>query len=162
MFNKKIDSDSPVSTSPFEAERSDYAPSNDREIATNLSKDTHFKGSLTFDRTLKIEGSFEGDITTSGTLLIGKEAEVKAQIHAKTLILEGTIIGNVTVEERLHLKSSAKLIGDIKTGKLVIEEGATVSGQCQTESSGKKSETTTVSTTEESAYRVPVGFNSHS
>lgn len=141
-------------------ERAEFRPASEEEIATNLSADTHFKGALSFERTLKIEGGFEGEISTTGTLLVGKNAEIKAEIKAKNAFVEGTITGNVTIEEKLYLRNSAKLLGDIKAGKLVVEEGAIVTGHCEVRCSQVPKNLNRHEEMEEDSYKVPIELNS--
>jgi len=100
-------------------------------VSTILSSDTHFKGSLSFEKNLKIEGSFEGDITTTGTLHIGKEAKVKAEIKAGSVYVDGSVTGNIIAHDKIELRGTARLEGDIRAAKLVVEEGAVVAGRCE-------------------------------
>lgn len=101
------------------------------EVVTILGSDTQFKGSLTFERTMRIEGKFEGELNTKGTLFVGKEAEVKATIQVGTLIVEGKIEGNIIAQDKVTIRSTAEVIGDTKAGKLQVEEGATLVGRCE-------------------------------
>lgn len=101
------------------------------QISTVLSADTHFKGTLSFEKSLKIEGGFDGEINTTGSLYIGKEAKVKAEIKVGAVYVDGSITGNVTAQEKVELRSSSRLIGDIKASKLVVEEGAALAGHCE-------------------------------
>jgi len=115
-------------------------PMQQEPMSTILSSDTHFKGSLTFEKALKIEGSFEGEITTSGTLSIGKDAKVKAEIKAGSVYIEGTVTGNVVATEKIELRTSAKVNGDIRAAKLVVEEGAALAGRCEVSLKPEKSD----------------------
>jgi cytoskeletal protein CcmA (bactofilin family) len=101
------------------------------QVSTILSSDTHFKGSLSFEKSLKIEGGFEGEINTSGSLYVGKDAKVKAEIKVGSIYIEGSVTGNVTSQDKVELRSTSRLIGDVKAAKLVVEEGATLTGHCE-------------------------------
>jgi cytoskeletal protein CcmA (bactofilin family) len=103
----------------------------DEQMATVLSSDTKFKGSLSFERSLKIEGEFEGEITSSGILYVGKDAKIKAEIKVGSIYIDGAVTGNVTASDKVELRSASKLLGDIKASRLVVEEGAIFVGHCE-------------------------------
>jgi len=97
----------------------------------NLSADVEIKGSIKFQNDLTIDGKVEGDITSPGALIIGENADVRAEIKTKSITVHGKVQGNITVEERCELKGRAQLIGDLKAARLVIEEGATFVGKSE-------------------------------
>jgi len=100
-------------------------------ISTVFGKDTEFYGDLSFSKSLQINGSFEGDINSTGFLVIGEGATVKANIKAKTVILKGTVHGNVEASERLEIHPNGKLYGNIRTAKLRISDGVIFDGNCE-------------------------------
>jgi len=102
-----------------------------------LGEGTSFKGNLTFEGTVRVDGKLEGEIFTKDTLVIGKGAEVKADIHAGSIVVGGTIRGNVTAEKKIDLQSGACLFGNISAPSLVIAEGVVFEGSC---TMGKKTE----------------------
>ena len=79
---------------------------------------------------LKINGSFEGSLTTKGNLTIGESAEVNADIIGENIVIAGRVTGDIIAERSLKLISPAKVVGDIKTPSLVISEGAVLHGDC--------------------------------
>lgn len=92
--------------------------------AATLGSDIEFKGSLSFNDRLCINGKFEGDLTSEGGLLVvGPDAEIKAEIKVGNLVSEGKIYGNITVNDKVDLRSPAQLFGDIQGARLSIEEG---------------------------------------
>lgn len=97
---------------------------------TVLSADVEFKGSLTFEGSLRVDGKFEGDISSPGTIHIGESGDVKAEITVGCAVVEGKIQGNITAEKKVELLSTAQLFGDIKASQLVINEGVTIVGKC--------------------------------
>ncbi len=115
-------------------ERSDLGMPNldrgrDDRVATTLSEDTEFTGNLKFERTLKIEGKFKGDLTSTGTLIVGRTGQVEAEIKVGAIIVEGKISGNITAAELVDLRSTAQLHGDVTAGKIKIEEGVVFVGR---------------------------------
>ena len=97
----------------------------------HLSADVEIKGSIKFQNELTIDGKVEGEITSTGVLVIGENSEVRGEIHTKSVTVHGKVQGNITVEERCELKGRAQLIGDLKAARLVIEEGATFVGKSE-------------------------------
>ena len=96
-----------------------------------LSADVEIKGSIKFQNDLIVDGKVEGEITSSGVLTVGENAEIRGEIRTKSATVYGKVHGNITVEERCELKSRAVLQGDLKAARLVIEEGATFVGKSE-------------------------------
>ena len=108
---------------------------------TNLTTDVDIKGTIKFDKVLKIEGKFEGEmVTNEGELIVGKTGAVKANVKVKNAIIEGRLDGNVSATEKVELKQKAQLIGDLQAKTLVIEEGVVFVGQCNVNPNGTKPE----------------------
>ena len=78
-----------------------------------------------------IKGCFFGDIEGEGLLLLEAQAQVKANLRVRHLILEGKLQGNAIATEKVELRSGAVLIGNIKTPVLEIGEGVLFEGQCE-------------------------------
>jgi cytoskeletal protein CcmA (bactofilin family) len=97
---------------------------------TVISPDAEFKGSLKFKDSLRIDGTFEGEIDSQGTLFVGKTGAVKAEIHVGNVIVEGKIEGNVTCDDKIELRATAKMFGDIQAARLTIAEGVNIVGKC--------------------------------
>lgn len=112
----------------FERDKS-YDDYSGPDKETILSDDTRFKGSLEFSHKLIINGHFEGNLQSKGILTIGSSGQVKAEIKVGSVIIEGKVWGNITAEDKIELRSSAELYGDITARRLVINEGATFTGQ---------------------------------
>jgi cytoskeletal protein CcmA (bactofilin family) len=103
------------------------------QIHTNISilgKGTDFKGNVTFDATLRIDGRVEGEIHTTGTLIVGEHAVIKGSISAGVLMHSGKIKGKVTAIEKVHILKPGILIGDVQTPVFTIEEGSHFHGMC--------------------------------
>jgi cytoskeletal protein CcmA (bactofilin family) len=107
------------------------------EIATTLGPDTTFTGKLTFEKPLKVDGTFEGELHTNGYLIVGKSGQVKADLNVGETLIEGKVTGNVNAERRVELAPTAVLQGDIKANRLAVSEGATFVGHCDVNPSRK-------------------------
>lgn len=99
-----------------------------QEFPTVIGPDASFKGELTFEKGLRLQGKFEGKINTAGRLHVAKEARLQADVDAGSIIVEGDVRGNLIASDRIELKQSARYEGDLSASKLVVEEGATFSG----------------------------------
>lgn len=109
------------------------------EIMTTLGEDTEFKGDLKFKHSLKIEGSFEGNINTDGSLIVGRTGSVKAEMKVGSLIVEGKVNGNVSAEELIDLRATAEFHGDISASKLKIDEGVIFVGKTDVQPKERRS-----------------------
>ena len=98
------------------------------EFPTTIGPDASFKGELTFEKGLRLQGKLEGKINTPGRLHIAKEAKMHADVDAGAIIIEGEVRGNLTAVDRIELKQSARYEGDLTAAKLVVDEGAVFSG----------------------------------
>jgi cytoskeletal protein CcmA (bactofilin family) len=99
-----------------------------QDFPTIIGQDASFKGEMTFEKGLRLQGKFEGKITTGGRLHIAKEAKMQADVEANAIIIEGDVRGNLSASDRIELKSSARYEGDLRASKLVVDEGAVFNG----------------------------------
>jgi len=102
----------------------------DHENFTFLGKGVDFKGVVNFDGTVRIDGRLEGEIHTTGTLIVGEYAVIKGIISAGTLMTSGKINGTVTATDKIQILKPGILIGDIRTPAISIEDGAHFHGMC--------------------------------
>jgi len=97
-------------------------------IKAFLGDETEFKGVLSFEGTVRIDGRFEGEVLTEDNLIIGAKALVKAEIKVGTILVQGVVEGNIYAAQKIQIASKGKLIGSIITPSLHIEEGAILEG----------------------------------
>lgn len=102
----------------------------DYENFTLLAKDVDFKGVVNFDGTVRVDGRVEGEIHTSGTLIVGEHAVIKGVVSAGVLMTSGKINGTITAVERIQILKPGVLVGDIRTPSIAIEEGSHFHGMC--------------------------------
>lgn len=106
---------------------------NTPEITTILGKGSAFDGKLTFEGAVRIDGEFSGEIRTTGTLIVGETAEVKAEISAATIIIEGLVRGDLAATEAIEIHAPAKVYGNLSTPSLEIQKGSLFQGNCRME-----------------------------
>ncbi len=116
-------------TSPGRSSFSTIAPPSE---ATIIAADTEFKGNLAFNGELHINGRYEGSIESeNGTLIIGDQAIVKAQIRAQDIIIKGKVQGNIAATGRVELRGKAQIFGDVRASRLFIEDGVLFVGRSE-------------------------------
>lgn len=101
------------------------------EINAFLGRDTEFEGKLSFTGAVRIDGKLSGEIFSSGTLIVGESAVIKAQIHIADMVISGEVHGDIFAEKKIEITVPGKLFGNIKTPKLVLEEGVIFEGNCK-------------------------------
>ena len=97
---------------------------------TVIGADSYFKGEMSFERTAKIIGRFDGKISGKGELQIADSASCKADIESSVANIDGTIEGNITAKDTVKLTANGKVKGDITAAKMTMAEGASFYGMC--------------------------------
>lgn len=116
----------PAPPRPVEPMRSDSLRSG--EVAT-IGKSVVVKGELSGSEDLIVDGEVEGSITLRGqSLTVGPNGRVRANIEARNVIVHGRVDGNIHATEKVDLRKSASLSGDISTARISIEDGAFFKG----------------------------------
>lgn len=100
------------------------------ELSTILGRGSVFEGNIKVEHSLRIDGRVKGDVTTSDTLIIGKEGEVIGNVKVKSLVVGGRVDGTVDASTKIVLENKAVFRGEMNTNKLVIDEGAIFEGKC--------------------------------
>jgi cytoskeletal protein CcmA (bactofilin family) len=97
-----------------------------------LGSEIDVKGTIKFETELNFDGKLEGEIISEGGILtVGKNADVRGELKAKSIVVHGSVTGNIDVAERCELKATSQLNGDLKAMRLVIEEGAIFVGKSE-------------------------------
>lgn len=103
------------------------------ELNALLGKGSEFDGKLAFEGTVRIDGTFSGEITTSDTLIVGDGAKVQAEISCGTVIVHGEVGGNIRATRAVELHTPARVKGDITSPSLMIEKGVIFEGHSKME-----------------------------
>ncbi|MFT5121410.1 MAG: cytoskeletal protein CcmA (bactofilin family) [Kiritimatiellia bacterium] len=101
-----------------------------------ISADAVITGTIQSSSGIQIDGKFEGEIRCESDVIVGKTAVIKGNFNVNSITVSGTINGNITARDRIELKSSAKLLGDIKSKRLAVEDGVTFIGRSEVNPSG--------------------------
>lgn len=109
---------------PSKNQSADAASVNLIGNGTKITGDIHSSGDV------RIDGHLKGNIVTTGKFVLGVNGVIEGNVTGEHADLSGEVKGQVNVAELLALKSTAKINGDIITGKLSIEPGALFTGTC--------------------------------
>jgi len=105
---------------------------NIKRVDTLVGKDFIFKGHLEAPSgAVRIDGFFDGDLSIGGDLIVGETGNVTGTIIAKNITIAGEVKGTVEARGKLELATTAKVIADLKTVFLIVEDGAFLQGQCE-------------------------------
>ena len=95
-----------------------------------IGESSYFTGRFYINGSLRIDGKFEGQSLQADQLYVGPTGKVKTVVNASAVISEGTIIGNIAAKSRVMLMPTAKILGDIRTPELIIQNGVILEGRC--------------------------------
>ena len=98
-------------------------------IKAYLGSDALFKGTLSFEGTVRIDGKFEGTVQTNDTLVIGETGDMQADIDVGILVCKGKLKGTVVASKKIEMHPASKITGNVKTPAVSIELGAVLDGQ---------------------------------
>ncbi len=99
-------------------------------INTIIGGNSKIEGLLTAAESTRIDGLLEGKIMSESSVIIGEHGLVRGDIDAVEILVAGTVYGNLRAQERIQLTETGRVLGDIFTKTLVIDEGASFKGQC--------------------------------
>lgn len=94
-----------------------------------IDQGSEFSGKLNFRDTVRIDGKFEGEISSDSTLIVGETGEIHATIQSETVVISGKVDGDVIAPRQIVVHSAARVKGNLRTASLVVEDGAQVNGK---------------------------------
>jgi cytoskeletal protein CcmA (bactofilin family) len=112
------------------------APVASSEPRAYLDSGSKINGKLHFDGSVRIDGQVEGEITAKDSLTVGESAVVTAQIKGTSVVVAGKVSGDITASQRIEILPSAKVLGNLTSPVLVIQEGALFEGHCAMQPEG--------------------------
>ena len=118
----------------------DDRPDPERVRVTDLDGEIHVvveHPSDVVEQSLRDDGRIKGHISTTDSIVIGKEGEIEGEIITKNAIIGGRVRAKVSATGKVVLESKASFIGELKTTRLVIDDGATFEGRCSMQKEGK-------------------------
>lgn len=106
--------------------------SSTEKVVMDLGTSVTIKGDLSGSEDLTLYGQIEGSVTLPDhTLTIGPHANIKAAISAKAVVIMGAVTGNVTAQERIEIRATGSVAGDLDSPRLAIADGGRLRGHVQ-------------------------------
>ncbi len=100
------------------------------DIKAFLGEGTEFKGVLSFQGTVRIDGRVQGEVLGEELLIVGEDGVIQAEVEVGSLIASGRIEGNIRAKRCVELLASSTVTGNIITPCLIVMEGATLNASC--------------------------------
>ena len=104
------------------------------DVVAFIGPGVEFKGVISYQGSVKIDGILDGEIHTEGTLLVGEQAVISAKVDAGAVISRGKIKGDIVAKEKVELLSTAVMDGSLNTPKLSMENGVLLNGSIEMKS----------------------------
>ena len=125
-----------------------------------IEKNTKIKGDIVSEADFRIDGKLDGNVKTSGKVVIGKDGYIHGKVECVNADIEGSFNGELLVSDLLSLKSSAVIEGTVSVNKLAVEPGATFNASCTMKGKGSVSSSSSSSTSSSSSSSSSAGSGS--
>ena len=100
------------------------------ELNTIVGKGTSIEGSMSVQHSLRVDGRINGNVSTTESIVVGKDGEIKGELSVGNAVIGGKVEGKIEANGKVVLESKSSFRGEMKTTKLVIDEGAFFDGNC--------------------------------
>ena len=129
------------------------------DVSNNvIGENSYFTGNFNINGSIRIDGRFEGKYLQADQLYVGVGGKVRTNINASSVIVEGLVIGNINASNRVLLMPTAKILGDIKTPELIIQNGVILEGRCTISNDLKSSAKALIEREHEKDKLIPEDF----
>jgi cytoskeletal protein CcmA (bactofilin family) len=109
--------------------------SNDRP-KTIIGEDVEITGSIKSESNIQLDGKLNGDMTCAGSATIGNTSVIKGNLTVECVTVYGQISGNIVAKDKIEMKSTARINGDIRARRLTVEDGVTFVGKADVNPAG--------------------------
>jgi cytoskeletal protein CcmA (bactofilin family) len=110
--------------------------SNGQATQSLIAADVEITGTIKSSGGVRIDGKLDGEMICTADAVIGKSAVIKGNIQVNSVVVEGLIQGNITAKDKIEMKSTAKVHGDIIAKRLSVEDGVTFIGRSEVNPAG--------------------------
>lgn len=102
------------------------------QASSTLGRSMTLKGELSGKEDLVVEGQFEGTIDVAEhTVTVGPQGQVKSEIRARQVIVQGSVNGKITAREKIDIRRTGNVVGDLQAAGVAIEDGAYFKGSIE-------------------------------
>ena len=109
---------------------------NTEPAKTVIGEDVEITGNVKCESNIQLNGKLNGDLTCGAQAMIGDTSAVKGNLSIETVSIMGQVNGNITAKDKIELKSTARLHGDIRAKRLTVEDGVTFIGKVEVNPAG--------------------------
>lgn len=110
-----------------------------RDLNGFLDRGSRMDGELHFEASFRVDGVLEGTVRSRGQLVVGEQGEVDGEVVVAQVLVSGEVRGSIEASEQIHIAPGGRVLADISTPSLMIEDGAVFEGRCtMTQGSGKR------------------------
>ena len=109
----------------------------ENEQKTIIASEVEITGTVKSAGGLRIDGKLEGELICKGDAVVGKTATIKGNLSVNSVVVEGNVQGNIAAQDKIDMKASARVQGDIKSKRLSVEDGVTFVGKSEVNPSGQ-------------------------
>lgn len=88
-----------------------------------LGEGSSFKGNVRIEGSMRVDGEFEGNLSVTETLIVGKGGTVKAEVEVGEAVVAGRVVGRIRATDRVELQTGSKMEGDVHTLSFMIQDG---------------------------------------
>ncbi len=111
--------------------RSRKLPTGTNGLTAFLDEGSEIEGKYTFSGVVLLNGKFKGEIVSTDTLIVGEKGVVNATIRVGAAVISGEVVGGLLATERVEMRKSARVFGDVEAPVIIIEEGVLFEGHCR-------------------------------
>src|SRR2546426_8703266 len=111
--------------------KSSKRPTKGSDLTAFIDEGSEIVGKYSFTGTVMLYGRFRGEIVSSDSLIIGDKGVVNASVRVGIVLINGEVVGNVSASQRVELRGTARVCGDVAAPVVVVEEGVLFDGQCK-------------------------------
>jgi cytoskeletal protein CcmA (bactofilin family) len=101
------------------------------EPKTVLAEDVEITGNIKCAGGIRMAGKLTGDLACAGDVLVEKTSTIKGNLTTNSVVVLGVVRGNVTAKDRIELKANARVAGDLKAKRLIVEDGVSFVGKSE-------------------------------
>ena len=102
----------------------------DISINTIIGKESAVSGDIKINGFVRVDGDVDGNLETGSNIIVGSSARIRGNVQAASAVISGIIIGDIIAPAGIKLLSSAAVIGDVTTRRLVVEDKVVLHGRC--------------------------------
>ncbi len=95
-----------------------------------IGEESSFRGDIDVKGSARIDGNLEGTVVATESVIVGRDALIKADVQGKDVVVAGRVVGNLRAHERVELHAGARVDGDIETRTFIVDEGVVFNGKC--------------------------------